>query len=97
MNEILLLALKATLAIALTLALASAGDADVVCSGLNPLFRIEPRGGTLTLNPGPRLGDEPAGRRGSLRREQQRGEGDEGDGHGERMCRAEAYGVRSGA
>jgi putative phosphoesterase len=47
----------------IALAIAAAGQHDLVCYGHNHLFAIERRGRTLTINPGALMGYEPGGKR----------------------------------
>jgi putative phosphoesterase len=47
----------------IALAIAAAGQHDLVCYGHNHLFKIARQGRTLTVNPGALLGYEPGGKR----------------------------------
>ena len=47
----------------IALAIAAAGQHDLVCYGHNHLFEVARRGRTLTVNPGALLGYEPGGKR----------------------------------
>lgn len=47
----------------IALAIAAAGQHDLVCYGHNHVYKIERRGGMLTVNPGAVMGYEPGGKR----------------------------------